>query len=251
MIRGLYTAASSMKSLERKSDINANNLANSSTKGFKKTGTISESFPEVLLNRIEEGSTSAEIGGISSGSRIQRSFKDLSQGDLQQTGNPLDLALQGEGYFVVEAEDGNRYIRNGNFVLNAESEIVTQSGEALLDREGEPIQLIPGEEFSISENGEIRFNNGLEGAQINIVSFAEDREILQTGDNLLELNEGAGEPTPSDARVAQGFLENSNVEIVKEMVNMIKTNRHYESNQKVISSIDQNLDKVINEVGRA
>jgi flagellar basal-body rod protein FlgG len=251
MIRGLYTAASSMKALERKSDITANNLANSDTKGFKKTGTIVESFPEVLLNRIEGGKTAAEIGGISSGSRIQRSFKDLSQGDLQQTGNSLDLALQGDGYFVVEAEDGIRYIRNGNFVLNTDSEIVSQSGEALLDTEGERIQLIPGEEFSISENGEIRFNNGLQGAQINIVSFTEQAELLQTGDNLYQLEEGAGEPLESDASIAQGFLENSNVEIVKEMVNMIKTNRQYESNQKVISSIDQSLDKVINEVGRA
>jgi flagellar basal-body rod protein FlgG len=239
-----------MKALERKSDITANNLANSDTKGFKKTGTISESFPEVLLNRIEAGRTAEEIGGIGSGSRIQQSFKDQSQGDLQQTGNALDLALQGDGYFVVEAEDGNRYVRNGNFILNTDSEIVTQNGEALLDTEGERIQLIPGEDFSISENGEITFNNGLAGAQINIVSFAEDVELLQTGDNLYQL-EAAGEPIASDASIAQGFLENSNVEIVKEMVNMIKTNRQYESNQKVISSIDQSLDKVINEVGRA
>ncbi|MFW6273419.1 MAG: flagellar basal-body rod protein FlgF [Halanaerobium sp.] len=251
MIRGLYTAASSMKALENKSDITANNLANSDTKGFKKTGTVSESFPEVLLNRIESGRTAEEIGGIGSGSRIQQSFKDQSQGDLQQTGNSLDLALQGDGYFEVESEDGNRYLRNGNFVLNTDSEIVTQNGEALLDTEGERIQLIPGEDFSISENGEISFNNGMEGAQINIVSFAEDEELLQTGDNLYQLEEDAGEPIASDAGIAQGFLENSNVEIVKEMVNMIKTNRQYESNQKVISSIDQNLDKVINEVARA
>ncbi|MEC9490341.1 MAG: flagellar hook-basal body protein [Halanaerobiales bacterium] len=251
MIRGLYTAAASMKALERKSDITANNLANSDTKGFKKTGTITESFPEVLLNRIGEAGAGAEIGEISSGSRIQRSFKDLSQGDLQQTGNPLDLALQGDGYFVVEAEAGIRYIRNGNFVLNADSEIVSQSGEALLDTEGERIQLIPGEDFIISESGEIRFNNGLQGAQIDIVSFADPAELLQVGDNLYQPEEGAAEPLESDARIAQGFLENSNVEIVKEMVNMIKTNRQYESNQKVISSIDQSLDKVINEVGRA
>jgi len=251
MIRGLYTAASAMKSLERKADITANNLANSDTAGFEKAAAVTESFPEVLLKRIEAGKSAEEIGSIGSGSQIQQSFRNQSQGHLQQTGNSLDLALQGDGYFVVEAEDGSSYIRNGNFVLNNDSEIVTQNGEALLDTQGERIQLIPGEDFSISENGEIRFNNGLQGAQINIVSFAEEAELLQIGNNLYQLEEDTGEPQHSDARIAQGFLENSNVEIVKEMVNMIKTNRQYESNQKVISSIDQNLDKVINEVGRA
>ncbi len=109
MIRGLYTASSAMKMLERKSALTANNLANSDTEGFKKTGAVSASFPNILLNRIESGKQSEEVGSIASGSHIERSFKDLSQGELQQTGNKLDLAVQGDGYFAVESEDGVRY----------------------------------------------------------------------------------------------------------------------------------------------
>jgi len=250
MIRGLYTASSAMKMLERKSALTANNLANSDTEGFKKTGTVSASFPNILLSRIESGEPSEEVGSIASGSHIERSFKDLSQGELQQTGNKLDLAVQGEGYFAVESEDGVRYLRNGSFILNTDSEIVTHSGEALLDSNGERIQLIPGEDFSISAEGQIVFNNGLRGAQIDLVSFEDQTNLLQQGDNLYQLEDGV-QPVEAEGTIVQGYLENSNVEIVKEMVDMIKVTRQYESNQKVIRSIDQNLEKVINEVGKA
>jgi len=250
VIKGLYTAASAMKVLERKSDITANNLANADTNGFKKSGTVTASFPELLLSKIESGSASEEVGSLTTGSRIENDFKNRSQGQLKETGNQLDLAVQGDGYFAVEADAGVRYIRNGNFTLNTDSEIVTQNGEALLDVDGERIQLIPGQDFSISADGQITFNNGLQGAQIDLVSFENEADLLQIGDNLLELQEDGAGPVESDAVIAQGFLESSNVEIVKEMVKMIKTTRQYESSQKIISSIDQNLDQLINQVGQ-
>ncbi len=250
MIRGLYTAASSMDVLEKKTNIRANNLANVNTNGFKKSESITGAFPEMLLSRIEADKKNQEVGELSTGSYIENSFKDMSQGSFQQTGNKLDFAIEGEGFFVIETDAGQRYTRDGNFTLNSESELVTQSGNYVLDSEGERIQLIPGQDFRINAKGDITFNNGLQGAQINIVDFAEESQLIQEGDNLYAVQAGAGQ-VESQAVVAQGYLESSNVKIVEEMAKMIKTTRHYESNQKVISSIDNSLDKVINEVGRA
>jgi flagellar basal-body rod protein FlgG len=237
--------------LEKKSNIRANNLANSNTTGFKKSGTVTSSFPEMLLERIEAGRNSEEIGEISTGAFLERSFKDMRQGDLQRTNNKLDLAIQGEGFFTIETEAGIRYSRDGNFTINNNSELVTQSGNPVLDINGERIQLIADEDFSIDQNGVLRFNNGLQGSQIALVNFENSAELIQQGDNLyLEVEESNGS-IASEAVLAQGYLETSNVKIVEEMVQMIKTSRHYESNQKVITTMDESLSKVINEVGKA
>lgn len=250
MIKGLYTAASSMNVLEKKTNIRSNNLANVNTNGFKKSEGVTESFPEMLLSRIEAGKADQEIGSLSTGAHMEQSFKDMSQGTFQRTDNSLDFAVEGEGFFVVETEAGERYTRDGNFTLNADSELVTQSGNPVLDSEGERIQLIPDQDFRVSGDGQITFNNGLQGAQIDLVNFEDEAELVQEGDNLYTAQEGA-EAQESEAAVAQGYLESSNVQIVEEMAKMIKTTRHYESNQKVISGIDETLNKVINEVGQA
>jgi flagellar basal-body rod protein FlgG len=250
MIRGLYTAASSMNVLEKKTNIRSNNLANVNTTGFKKSEGITRSFPEMLLSRIEAGKADQEIGKLSTGAYMENSFKDMSQGSFQQTGNNLDFAVEGAGFFVIETEAGQRYSRDGNFTINADSELVTQSGNHVLDTDGQRIQLIPDQAFRVSSDGQITFNNGLQGAQIDLVNFEDEAELVQEGDNLYAAQDGAA-VIESEAGITQGYLEESNVKIVEEMAKMIKTTRHYESNQKVISSIDESLNKVINEVGQA
>lgn len=250
MIRGLYTAASAMNVLEKKTNIRANNLANVNTNGFKKSEGITRSFPEMLLSRIEEGEPDQEIGELSTGAFMERSFKDLSQGNFLRTDNKLDFAIEGEGFFVIETDAGERYSRDGNFTINADSELVTQSGNPVLDNNGNRIQLIPDQDFRVSANGQITFNNGLQGAEINLVDFAEESELIQEGDTLYAARDGA-EVLNSNAGIAQGYIEGSNVKIVEEMAKMIKTTRQYESSQKVISSLDESLSKVINEVGKA
>src|SRR6056297_4119166 len=133
MIRGLYTAASSMEVLQKKTNIRSNNLANVNTNGFKKSEGITRSFPEMLLSRIEAGEIDQEIGELSTGAYMENSFKDMSQGSFQRTDNPLDFAVEGEGFFVIETEAGDRYSRDGNFTINSDSELVTKTGNHLLD----------------------------------------------------------------------------------------------------------------------
>lgn len=249
MLRGLYTAAASMNVLEKKSDIRANNIANANTNGFKKEGTITAAFPEMLLERIEAGKRNQEIGSLETGSYLERSWQNFSQGSVQHTNNKLDFAVQGPGFFSIATANGTAYTRDGNFTLNSNSELVTQTGNQVLDVNGDPVQLIPGQDFAVSGNGQIVFNNGLQGAQIALVDFAED-EVEQLGDNLYQPAAGV-EPAEIDSTILQGYLENSNVKIVEEMAKMIKTTRQYESNQKVITTLDDSLNKVINEVGKA
>lgn len=251
MIKGLYTAASSMEMLEKKSNIRANNLANINSTAFKKSDTVTSSFPEMLLEKIEAGSKSEEVGEMSAGAFLERSFKDMRQGDLQKTENKLDFAIQGAGFFRVETEAGVRYTRDGNFSINSDSELVSQSGNAVLDVNGDRIQLINGQDFAVDQEGVIYFNNDLKGAQIAVVNFESSEELIQQGDNLYQQVDGGSGEAAADASIAQGYLENSNVKIVEEMVKMIKTSRHYESNQKVITTMDESLSKVINEVGKA
>ncbi|MGM0602306.1 MAG: flagellar basal-body rod protein FlgF [Bacillota bacterium] len=251
LIKGLYTAGAAMKAAERQSSITSNNLANANTAGFKKSESLKRSFPEMMLQKIEAGKENREIGSISSGVFTERKFKDMTQGDLRKTGNKLDLSIQGDGFFAVQTSDGIRYTRSGNFTLNRNSEIVTQSGYPLLDTDGEPVQTIPEREFYINGQGQLSFSGGLEGAEIAVVNFPEEQNLIQQGDNLYAPADENEMPAATDAVILQGYLENSNVEIVKEMVNMIKTTRHYEAGQKVISSIDDSLGKAINEVGKA
>lgn len=250
MIRGLYTAASSMNSLETKTNIRSNNLANANTTAFKKSEALTKSFPEVMLNKIKASESDEEIGEISSGAFIEETFKDLRQGALNKTENNLDFAIRGQGYFVVGTDNGRRYSRDGNFTINSNSELVTQTGNPVLDENGNNIQLIPGQDFRVNADGQITFNNGLQGAEIALVNFADPQNVEQEGDNLYTPNENA-QIVDSDANISQGYLETSNVKIVEEMAKMIKTTRHYESNQKVIRGIDDSLSKVINEVGKA
>ncbi len=250
MIRGLYTAASAMEVFEKQSSIRANNLANVNTNGFKKSEALTSSFKDMLLHRIESGEAPKEIGEISTGSRVERSFKNMSQGDLEQTGNKLDFAIQGEGFFVIDTANGLRYSRDGNFTLNSDSELVTQQGNPVLDTDGERIQLIPGQGFNMSLSGRVSFSNGLEGSEIQLVNFADEQSLTQEGDNLYRANQAA-DVEESEATIVQGYLESSNVKIVNEMVKMIKTTRNFESNQKIITSLDESLNKVINEVGKA
>jgi len=251
LIKGLYTAGAAMTAAEKKSSITSNNLANADTAGFKRAGSLQRSFPEMLLKKIESGKNNREIGSISSGVYTERKFKDMRQGGMRKTGNKLDLSIQGDGFFAVQTPGGIRYTRNGNFTLNRKSEIVTQSGYHLLDTDGEPVQTIPEREIFINGQGQLSFSGGLEGAEIAVVNFPEEENLIQEGDNLYASVDEAQMPAATDAVILQGYLENSNVEIVKEMVNMIKTTRHYEAGQKVISSIDDSLGKAINEVGRA
>ncbi|ACL70408.1 flagellar basal-body rod protein FlgF [Halothermothrix orenii] len=246
MIKGIYTAASSMVTNQRKMKLVANNLANVNTAGYKRDEGIQVSFPEVFISRLEKGQATP-LGELGTGVKIEEDYTDFREGQMNHTGNPLDVAIDGNGFFVVETPRGRRYTRNGNFTVNEQGQIVTQQGYPVLGERG-PLQTIRGRNISINTDGQLYLDN-LEGDRLLIVDFENRQGLRKIGENLY-VNEGIREIQASDYQIKQGYLETSNVNIVKEMVRMIEVNRAFEVNQKVIKNADQTLSKAVNNVGK-
>ena len=267
MLRGLYTSASGMMAEQVRQDSIANNLANVSTTGFKKDETVFKAFPSHLLNRIHDRmdekanaipgaglafGQATQLGLLGQGNSLDATVTNFTDGSVQRTDRPLDVALQGNALFTVERADGSTaYTRAGNFSLNAEKQLVTQGGDLVIGTSGQPI-VLDGSQIVIDAAGQVLLD-GKEAGQFQLATYDAER-MQKLGDNLYtrtpDALEGVGEENPVQAHMQQGFLEQANVNVVTEMVRMISVMRSYEANQKTIQMQDSTLNKVINEVGR-
>lgn len=252
MLRGLYTACSAMMAGLVRQDVLANNVANSNTSGYKKDVAVLSSFPSMVLYRLGEAKKNGsefdpvKVGLLGTGVCIDEIACDPSSGFFQPTGNPLDLAITSQGYFVVESPQGERYTRNGAFHLDAEGKMVNEDGYALLGEKGY-IYLENPANVRVSEKGEVFSNDELVDT-IKVVTFSDPKSLQKIGANLFRAEqEGQGLDNPG---VRQGYLEMSNVNVVREMVDLISVVRSYEIAHKVIQAEDETLDKVVNQVGR-
>ncbi len=257
MVKGLYSAYTGMINEQNRMDVMTNNLANASTVGFKKEGTTSQSFNDVLAVKIKDESVGLSnvqrIGINNPGVKIGENYTDYSQGSYRVTGNTYDLALSGDGFFAIEftnkaGETSTKYTRAGQFTLNKDGYLVTQEGDYVLDTNSRRIQLNTLIDASIDTNGRIS-QNGQTIAQIRVTDFADYDYLEKYGETYYQPIEGA-EEIASDAVINSGYLEMSNVQTVSEMVNMITITRAYESNQKIIQTIDNTLEIATNQLGR-
>lgn len=266
MWRGLYTAATGMITETKRTDTIANNLANANTTGFKRDDAVTSDFEPMLIRRINDmsgpkditefkgfslGRKAPVVGELGLGSQVADIATDYSQGSLQSTGNQLDFAVEGEGYFRVATPRGERYTRDGNFYRDARSHLVTVNGNDVLDDAGRPI-IIPEEaaDFLVSPEGSITAN-GIQVAVLGLVSFpGGDASMVKEGNSLYRPVDPAQRPQQAAGSIQQGALERSNTEIVSEMVNLIANYRAYEANSKAVVTQDSMLDKSVNEVGR-
>ncbi|PKL75951.1 MAG: flagellar biosynthesis protein FlgF [Candidatus Melainabacteria bacterium HGW-Melainabacteria-1] len=265
MSRGFYAATAAMMSDVNRFETVANNLANINTHGFKRHQTLHHDFQEGFVKRVQsarlrlslnaEGQLERErvqdvarpIGQIGTGTYVTSSWTHFDPGALQATESPLDLALQGEGFFTVAGPDGEiHFTRNGHFKLNAEGELVTHEGLNLLGRNG-AIRLDPAAAFSVDADGQI-VSEGEVVDQLVLVDFDRPQLLVNEGANRYIAIEGM-EPRPSTAKVSQGFLEQANVDVASEMVQMISALRSYQISQKALQSEDEMTGKLI-EVGR-
>lgn len=256
MIRGLYTSGWSMMANSKKLDTISNNLANADTNAYKKDIVIYETFPQVLTKRINDtqspGNPSGNIGNMQLGSDIGEIFTSFEQGKMIKTDKSLDMSIQNSNsaFFTVGVpdQDGNineYYTRDGSFTINANGQLVTKEGYLVMGQNG-AIDL-GSEEFSVSEDGTIVMN-GTVIDKLDIRDFTDTTTLRKTGENLIQKTD-ATEEQPFNGIVSQGYLEGSNVNIIREMVDMITVMRSYETNQKLIQAHDNTLDKAVNEVG--
>jgi flagellar basal-body rod protein FlgG len=228
MVQGLYASAAGMLVEISRQDVIANNLANVSTPGFKRSSVSISSFAVELKTATRSASTKPSAECLIPVISVQR---DMRRGPIEDTECQTHFALEGPGMFVVQSSTGEKLIRSGNFQLDSSGRLVTANGEAVLGQNG-PIQ-ITSSDWSVDENGNVKVNG-------NIV----DKLRVENPTNIRSASSN------EQTKVVQGKLESSNVNVVEEMVSMITALRAYEANQKVIQSIDQSLDKVINQLGK-
>ena len=280
MVRGLYTGASGMIAQMKRIDVLSNNLANVNTTSYKKDTTIAKSFPEMLMRRINDDGVRKlpvgsydlmpVIGKMGTGVEINEVYTRYTQGSFKQTENPFDLALEGKGFLCVETERGERYTRNGSFLIDRDGWLVTKNGYRVLGENG-PVQLKKNN-FIVDEDGNIFQNLEFAGDPLRLVSMEENewndtvlvdrlkivdfpklRYVKKEGDSFYRETEYSGAAFVQEVErpnVRQGFLEQSNVNPVTEMVNLIEVHRSYDANQRMIQSHDAALGKAVNEVGR-
>ena len=256
MVKGLYTAYTGMINEQHRMDTLTNNLANSTTVGFKKEGSTSQSFNAVLALKVKDTSEPANIpkriGYNNPGVKIGENYTDWAQGSFKITDNTYDLALSGDGFFEIEftnkaGETSTKYSRDGSFTLTQEGYLVTKDGNYVMGSKGR-IQLNPLFDATIDQQGTIWQNNEAMDT-IRVVDFEDYNYLKKYGENLLEPVEGA-KFKDADFKMFSGYLEMSNVQIVTEMVDLIAITRQYEANQKIIKSIDSTLEIAANQLGR-
>ncbi|MDW7674563.1 MAG: flagellar hook-basal body protein [Bacillota bacterium] len=260
MLRGLYTSGHGMKVQSKLNDITANNLANSQTVGFKKDTGVMTNFPEMLLYNMGDNNKMAnpshlprQVGNLSTGVVLNDSIASIRvPGTFQETNNPLDVAIEGDGFFVVDftpvgQELAERYTKQGNFKLNQEGMLVTVDGYAVQGEQGNIY--IDGTNIEISHQGEI-FVDGNLVDRLRLVTFNAEEGLEKTGHTMFMHTNPAAVVPANNIVVRQGFVEGSNVNPVAEMVRMIEVMRAYEANQKGVQSHDETLAKAVNEVGK-
>ncbi len=239
MSRGIDISAGALNILAIKQEILANNLANSNTVGFKSDAPIMKSFPSVFSKVLGE-----RAGGV----KIDEMGLSMAQGNLMTTGNKLDVALRGTGFFVVETAEGERYTRNGNFTLNSSGQLVTADGRVVLGENG-PVT-ISGKDVFVNPEGEIVVD-GQRVNKLKVVDFAKPYQLQKIGNNLFAPKDAnvSAESVTKDTEVVQGFLESSDVNVIKAMTQMIDVIRSFELNQKAILAQDEMMSKSVREVG--
>lgn len=245
MLKGLYTSALGLAVLEKRQEVGANNLVNSNTVGYKKETVIAGAFPNMLVRRLNDPAVPNEaplVGNLSMGVRLAGIVTDYSRGVLRESSNPMEIALAGEGYFVVATPMGERYTRSGEFKVDTEGKLVTSDGYPILGQSGEIT--IDGGDIKISEEGLV-FSSGKEVDRLRVVTF--NTALIKEGSALFRGQDPQDVEHPS---VVQGFVEESNAVAIEEMIGMITVMRAYESNQKLIQIQDSTLEKAVNEVGR-
>ena len=259
MIRALYTAASGMAAQQMNLDTIANNLANSSTTGFRQTRLQFQDM--IYQNLITPGAAQSE-STVSAGLQIGLGTKAaateviMTQGALNQTSNPLDVAIEGPGFFQVQLPDGTvAYTRAGQFHLNNQGTIVTTDGDPVL-----PNITIPSNATAVTITRYGMVNATLSGqqnpsqlGQLQLATFPNPGGLESLGSNLLKSTLSSGDPVLGNAGGAeglgtlqQGYLENSNVDVVSEFVQMVLAQRAYESNSKVIKAADDMYSQINN-----
>ena len=240
MSNGIYSALAGAIAQERTLEVVANNLANVNTTGFK--------GDTVAFSEMTQKQNGAQPGAMRFVS-LDRIQVDGSAGGVQQTGNPLDLALEGDAYFAVQGPGGERYTRAGSFTTDGEGTIRTHGGYEVLGESG-TLSIPQGTKtVKVGSDGTVHAD-GQEIGKLKLVSFANTQGLVREGLTMFSASSGGAPPEPAQVGVAQGYLENSNVNPVMGMTELITVNRTFEALQKVIDTYKQLDERTARDLGK-
>ena len=235
-----------MLASESAQDAIAQNLANAATTGYKRDLPQFQSFPETLL-RSTVSTPGASVGGLGSGVGVRALATDFAPGALQQTGNPLDIALTGNAFLAVQTPQGVRYSRDGALTRSGQGLLVQANGSgAVLDPTGRPIAIpARAKDIVITPGGDVQAD-GVRVGRLQLAQISPAAGASKQGGNLY--SQASVTPAGPDAAVHQGYLESSNVNVVQEMVAMIAVQRAFETGQKMVQAEDDATNKAVNDV---
>jgi len=199
-----------------------------------------------MVDTLKMYSGSKVIGTLNGGAAVNEVVTAFVQGNFKETGSPTDFAIKGEGFFVLEVDGEERYTRDGSLIIDAEGFLTSKDGHRVIGERGEI--WIGGSSMEVLGNGEI-YVEGDYVDTLRLAAFEDPKQAVKVGDNLYRAREDAQMKQP-DGEILQGFLESSNVNAVKEMVNMMTAFRAYETNQRVVMAFDEMIGKAVNEVGK-
>jgi len=243
VIQATYSAVAGMVNQQIMMEVITNNLANVSTSGYKRDElSFSGMLNPLPVPEVPTTNDVADLDTVSA-----RFATDHTQGNMQRTDNPLDLALEGDGFFVVQHANEIRYTRSGNFSLNGLGQLVTADGYPVLGVNG--VIQIQGNQVDINDAGQI-IVDGNPVAQLRLASFQNSDELMKAGNNTFVTRNAGVTEMSSTAGVKQGFIEMSNVNPIYEMVKMVEAMRIYESYQKTAMLVNETLEKANNELGK-
>jgi flagellar basal-body rod protein FlgF len=242
MDNSMMVALQTQRVLQQRMDATANNLANAATTGFKSDALRFETLVQRPAASQDQPSDVRFV-------RDAGIVRDMAQGTIAPTGAPFDVAIQGDGFFMVQGPDGPAYTRDGAFTLSADGTLVTKSGRAVLSQGGSTLAFDPqGQPPTIDATGTVRIA-GVEAGQIGVTKFTDPNSLQEIGDNLYTAPGQSGQP--SDARVVQASLEGSNVRPVVELTNLIQISRAYESAAQMVKNSDDLRKQAVQTLGRA
>lgn len=264
MLRGFYTSASGVIAQQRQQEALSNNISNANTPGYKSDQATLRAFPEMLMHEMSSSKLPVKNGGnipmnnqigpLNTGVYVQEMVPDFEQGDLDETGITTDLALingrlpdeTGGLFFAVQNEAGDKALtRNGNFTVDGDGFLVTTQGYYVLDEADNPVQT-NGMEFTVTEDGTLEADG--QAVPLQIAYAADANQLEKTDEGLF-----FGESEPADDAtytIQQGAIEQSNVNALEAMTQMMESYRMFETNQRVLKAYDESMGKTVNDVGR-
>jgi flagellar basal body rod protein FlgG len=246
MLYGLYTSASGADTQSRRMEVLSHNMANVDTTGFKEELAVIQARDS---RAIRDGMDSAGRGGLNdlgSGASLIETVTNFADGSYKKTDNPLDLAIHGEGFFVVEKDGEQLLTRAGDFERSEDGRLVTQQGYSVLADGGSSIEIAPGLEPVVDEQGWVLHGGGRD--LLSVVKPKSLGDLVRVGENLFKPLTDVESIDPTERTIESGFLETSGVNPVSMMTELIETSRMYEANVRMIQNQDQTASSLINRI---